>query len=171
MRLNLGCGGQVVDGWVNIDKYGDPPIVIHDLAEPLPYGDGSCECAVALHSLSMLAPDDLHVLLGELHRVLEPGAWFRIIDADLALGVIAAVDGDANWFPEERSTLEETVGWFITQGGARKSLLSPPRMRTLLFSVGFDRTYHRAEFDTDGPPWIRDLDARYGESWCVEAIR
>lgn len=72
-RLNLGCGRDIKNGWVNLDKAGLPGVdVVHDLdVLPLPFEDD--------HFDQVLARDVLeHVnyipLLKEIHRILKVGA-------------------------------------------------------------------------------------------------
>jgi hypothetical protein len=96
---------------------------------------------------------------------------FRIIDADIVKGIHAAMVGDELFFVEQRDTLEETVGFFITQGGARRSLLTPIRLTEMLHDAGFPHVFVQHSWQTMGSPWIKDLDSRHEESFCVEAVR
>jgi len=75
VKLNLGCGAQVVDGWINVD-YGlgarmanipwfklinrrlhlfdmdwDPRIFIHDLRRPFPWNNESVDVIYSSHTL------------------------------------------------------------------------------------------------------------------------
>ena len=45
MRVNLGCGNKILQGWVNLDKYDVYPVdVVHDLESfPYPFETGSCK--------------------------------------------------------------------------------------------------------------------------------
>lgn len=171
MRLNLGAGGQCPEGWLNIDRAGDVD-VIHDLTDlPLPFDDQSCGGAVAHHVLDLLPPDTIGPLLDDIHRVLALGALLRISMADLLAGIDAALRQETAWFAEPCATLEETVGWFVTQGGARKTLLLAPALRTLLHGVGFTETRTCKAGETIGPEWLTELDSRAGESVFVEAVK
>lgn len=121
-RLNLGCGGVVADGWVNIDRSYPPHdvtldetglqawdpewrkderFVLLDLAySALPCPDRSCEGAVAHHVLDLLRVDEVYDLFSELHRALALGAVFRVSCADVARGIEEAMAGNVDWFPE-----------------------------------------------------------------------
>jgi hypothetical protein len=125
----------------------------------------------------MVPINDVRFALEEAHRVMALGAVCRIIDADLMRGVNAALIGNEQFFvqPKVRATqsfdMEQTVGYFITQGGARKSFLTADRLADMAAEVGFPHVYAQPSWQTIGPPWIKDLDGRYEESFCIEAVR
>lgn len=107
MKLNLGCGGRYVPGWVNVDYaigariartpvvgrlvsgtglFGvkwDARICLHDLRRRLPWNDGDASVAYASHTLEHLSRSDGVRLLEECHRVLRPGGIVRILVPDL----------------------------------------------------------------------------------------
>lgn len=71
-RLNVGCGTDIRDGWVNLDVAPLPGVdVVHDLNDlPLPFENdrfGEIACRDVLEHV------DYPPLLRELHRVLRPG--------------------------------------------------------------------------------------------------
>ena len=78
MRLNVGCGGKVRDGWVNVDAHPLPGVdVVHDLdVFPWPFEDGSCDRVVAEHVFEHVARPVEFVL--ECWRVLEPGGVLTV---------------------------------------------------------------------------------------------
>jgi predicted SAM-dependent methyltransferase len=131
------------------------------------------------HVLCMLDLDDVKGLLAEIHRVLKPGAHLRISAADVIAGVRAAMDGDTEWFAEPKYDekwdgqdidLEQTVGYFVTQGGARKWLMQPETLMLMLDDAGFNPFISQYR-QTLGPAWLADLDQRERESFYIEATR
>ena len=80
LRLNLGCGMNRLDGYVNVDRYGEPD-VRHDLeVVPWPWPDDSVGEVLLKHVLEHLGRDP-DVYLGiwkELYRVCRDGAMIRI---------------------------------------------------------------------------------------------
>jgi SAM-dependent methyltransferase len=79
-RLNLGCGSNPIDGWVNLDRRPGAGVdMVFDLEQcrtiPLPFEDGSVGAFRAWHLIEHL--DDVLGLMQECHRVAVPGALFR----------------------------------------------------------------------------------------------
>ncbi len=75
-RLNLGCGHNKMDGYINIDV--EPkvnPDLVHDFtAAPLPFEDESVDEIVMFHTIEHIQKR-LHVLiLSEMWRVMKPDA-------------------------------------------------------------------------------------------------
>ena len=81
LRLNLGCGAQKLDGFIGVDKYGEPD-VRHDLEQlPWPWADSSVAAVKMIHVLEHLGQDP-KVFIGimkELYRVCAPGARIEIV--------------------------------------------------------------------------------------------
>lgn len=80
LKLNLGCGHNKVEGFVNVDKYGEPDVK-HDLEVfPWPWPDSSVEEVRLIHVLEHLGRDP-EVFIGimkELFRVCRGGALITI---------------------------------------------------------------------------------------------
>ena len=77
MKLNLGCGFDIKEGWINLDKNpGDNVNVVHDLNElPLPFENDAFNyilCNDILEHVSYLP------LMNELHRILKKRGILRI---------------------------------------------------------------------------------------------
>jgi len=77
MKLDLGCGPRVEDGWTGIDlNHGQRRLNFE--TEPLPYSDNSIEavrCHSALEHISHLRTP---AFLKECHRVLVPGGELEV---------------------------------------------------------------------------------------------
>lgn len=182
LKLNLGCGGQLAEGWVNIDR-AFPPLtegmrentLEHDFRFPLPQGDGTVEMAVAHHVLDLLPPRELKHLLGEVARVLQEGGVLRVSSVNYRSGVVAAVARDLEWFRRHgvpAAHLEdplEAFSWWFDCGGARQSILATEMIAAAWLEeaglevrhVGFHETCFRLAS-------ICDLDSREEESFYLE---
>jgi ubiquinone/menaquinone biosynthesis C-methylase UbiE len=107
MKLNLGCGAQVVDGWINVDyalgarlsklllfkfinrhaKFfkldWDSRIFIHDLRRPFPWKNESIDAIYCSHTLEHFTSEEGLAFLNECHRVLKENSIIRIVVPDL----------------------------------------------------------------------------------------
>lgn len=77
MQINLGCGRNILPGWINLDRTPLPGVdVVADLADcsrnPLPFADDSADRFLLQHVLEHIA--DPLPLMQELHRIARPGA-------------------------------------------------------------------------------------------------
>ncbi len=117
MKLNLGCGSQVVDGWINVDyaigaRFAKIPlfrelnrklrfldtdwsekIYLHDVSRRLPFEDSSVDVIYTSHTLEHFSKEDGLRLLSECHRVLRNNGKIRIIVPDLRRFVDEYVEG------------------------------------------------------------------------------
>lgn len=82
MKLNMGCGHNRRDGFVNVDSApACAPDVVWDLEQtPWPWPDNSADEVEFIHSLEHLGGDPkvFMALMTELYRVCAPGASVRI---------------------------------------------------------------------------------------------
>ena len=81
LRLNLGCGMNRLDGYVNVDRHGEPDLR-HDLEVlPWPWPDDSV-CEILLkHVLEHLGRDPIVYLaiMKEMYRVCQDGATIHVV--------------------------------------------------------------------------------------------
>ena len=77
-RLNLGCGTELLDGYLNIDKerlfYQDNFMCLSLGNCTLPFENNSIEQVVSSHFLEHLDGEEIQHLIKELYRVCENGA-------------------------------------------------------------------------------------------------
>jgi len=80
LKLNLGCGQQPLEGYLNVDKFGSPDLVCDLEAFPWPWQDDSVDEVVMSHVLEHLgqSPAAFVGVMQELHRICRPGARIRI---------------------------------------------------------------------------------------------
>jgi predicted SAM-dependent methyltransferase len=119
--LNLGCGVQAADGWINIDNSPNARLsklpwlrwllwkariisdehyrvawpdsmMIRDLSRPLPFADCSIDFVYTSHFLEHNSPGKAEELVAEIHRVLKPGGLVRIVVPDLEFGARRYLD-------------------------------------------------------------------------------
>ncbi len=108
MNINLACGSQLPDGWINVDySLGarlaklplfrminkkisffncdwDDRIFIHNLIKPLPWNSNSVSSIYSSHTLEHMSRQEGLQFIGECYRVLKPKGVIRIVVPDLA---------------------------------------------------------------------------------------
>lgn len=82
MRLNLGCGDNLIEGYVNIDKYDKAADVRADMAD-VAYPDKSIEEIVIYQALEHTPYNSLNSILSNCHRMLVPGGKLIIEVPDI----------------------------------------------------------------------------------------
>lgn len=76
-KLNLGCGKDIREGWINLDSVALPNVdVVHDItALPLPFEDAWFDVILCKDVLEHV---DYIPVLKDLHRILKPGGKLLI---------------------------------------------------------------------------------------------
>ncbi|RNC83975.1 MAG: class I SAM-dependent methyltransferase [Balneola sp.] len=77
MKLNLGCGNDIREGWINLDIAELPGIdVVHDVNNlPLPFEENQFDFILAQDLLEHL---EYIPLLKDIHRILKPAGIIEI---------------------------------------------------------------------------------------------
>jgi len=106
---------------VNIDR--NPawqPEVVRDLKRGLPFSDGVADEVLASHFLEHLYYEDFIFLVGEVYRVLKPGALFHIrvplgVTCDLDHHMVFLESSFDTFFRPETSTYHQTpMAWSLS---------------------------------------------------------
>jgi predicted SAM-dependent methyltransferase len=202
VAVNLGCGSHVAAGWINLDNSPNARlsrwpwvrwllwrsgalsdqhyavawpkgVVIHDLRKPLPFEEGSVDYVYTSHALEHLAGDTARQVLGEIRRVLKPGALVRIVLPDLQLAATryleSLADDDAAPFAADRF-----LDWmFLNKPGHRDPHLWMYDLAAIsarLREAGF-RSITGREYRKGLLPDCDVLDNRPDDSLFVEAMK
>jgi predicted SAM-dependent methyltransferase len=84
-KLHLGCGGNILSGWLNTDlEPGSSDVARVDLTERLPFEDACFNYIFSEHVIEHLSYSQGLGMLSECHRVLRSGGRIRISTPDLA---------------------------------------------------------------------------------------
>jgi predicted SAM-dependent methyltransferase len=101
LKVHIGCGGQELPGWINVDNYPAPLAINLDWGLPLP--DRSARYVFLSHVLEHLFyPVQSGQLLAEIRRVLTPGGIVRIVVPDIEQCIKAYADQNDAFFAARR---------------------------------------------------------------------
>lgn len=145
MKINVGCGYHVLDGWTNVDVQRaakaprDPEILADALHIPLP--SGCADELMAIHLFEHFYAWDAPLALAEWHRLLKPGGLLVLEMPDIkkcAANLIRLVDG------EDIKSLDSLAMWGIYgDPGAKDPWMNhkwgytPKTLKGLLKRAGF----------------------------------
>lgn len=91
IKLNVGCGTDYKEGWINIDNNSDNNIerldLNWDLRNPLPFRDSSVDFIFNEHFIEHLTVEEGQAAIKDLMRVLKPGGVLRVAMPDLEIAV------------------------------------------------------------------------------------
>lgn len=78
-KLNLGCGRNVMNGWLNVDLFSmSPKILTMDASKPYPFPDESFDYIYSEHMFEHLDLAGQQNMMRECYRVLRPGGVLRL---------------------------------------------------------------------------------------------
>jgi len=175
--LNVGCGPNTLEGWVNIDvSRGDGIDVVWDLRRGLPFPDESCTAIFGEHVIEHMPKEAAAALARECLRVLQPGGVLRLSTPDAGL-YLRSYAGDGEFlrhpaFGAAPETRMDRVNHMMREGGQHLWVYDAESLVALLRAAGFTSVAER-KFGESAHPRMRGLDAegRAFESLYVEGVR
>lgn len=144
LRLNLGCGKNKIEGYVNIDvEEACEPDLVHDfLKAPLPYEDNSVDEILLFHTIEHINKRLHIVLLMEFWRVLRPNGTIIISFPEFS----RCID---NWKTNKsgmREFWEATIfGRQLYPSDFHVCAMDSREFSSLMREVGFDKLVCKAE--------------------------
>ena len=83
-KLHLGCGSNLLPGWINTDYPPKSDSVIElDATKRFPFDDNTFDYVFSEHMIEHISFNDGLLMLGECFRVLKPGGKIRCSTPDL----------------------------------------------------------------------------------------
>lgn len=87
MKINIGCGWECKEGWVNVDNTSkwqakNYPITFMDATKPWPYDDNTFDYAISEHMIEHISEHKGLFMLKEAFRTLKLHGVIRIICPD-----------------------------------------------------------------------------------------
>jgi predicted SAM-dependent methyltransferase len=188
LRLNIGCGSNLEQGWINIDFYGPPDLFRWDCRRGIPFDAESVEAIFAEHVFEHFNPETGRKFLSECYRCLRPGGIARIIVPD-AGKYLLMYSGDWGPIAETRPLIEENgkyrdywlndsyatkmefINAIFRQGLEHKYAYDAETLVGKFKEAGFKEVTLRRYGDTALPGILLDTESRKNDSLYVEATR
>lgn len=137
MKMNLGCGPDIKDGWVNVDGSVWPQAELWDATTPPPpQYQNKFDHILINHTLCLLSYDDVETALKNVYECLEDFGVIEIIDMDPIKSFRSFEEGDVRAFPGFEGSIDSRLCHHLV-GYGRKSLWTPNSMIEALTKVGF----------------------------------
>ncbi len=181
--LHLGCGNNIVNGYVNADFFYGFNILKKklkklewqlDLRYPLDCEKETFDGIFSEHTLEHLYPDEAKNLLSEMFRVSKKGATIRITVPDIQK-YVCFYNKDINGcnydkFSEMYSTGCDAIR-NITQNFFHFSAWDFEELKNYLENVGFTNVQKKEYGDSSNRKLLLDAEGRAWETLYVEAIK
>lgn len=176
LKLHLGSGRQLREGWVNIDLLPEADLQL-DLREALPFDNNSCLFIYAEHFFEHLDyPKATGHLLTESLRVLAPGGKLSLGVPDTEWPLMAYAGQDTavpdyfsfvkqNFHPKYCKTKLQHLNYHFRQGEEHKYAWDFETLKLHLEEQGFERIERRS-FNPS-----TDLDFRATGTLYVDAFK
>lgn len=146
MRVHLGCGANVLEGWVNIDIQSDDPRVIAGDVSSLDQivEDGSVSQIYACHVFEHVARAFQVPVLAHWLSKLQPGGacFVAVPDFNFLVGeYVRALGAGEEWWTSDKSIISSLLGGFDDgredEFNHHKSLFDFLYLEHLMASAGF----------------------------------
>lgn len=96
IRLDIGCGQTVEEGWTGVDPASEDPEIIKTDAWTLPFKDGTVSEIRCSHALEHFPPTKLNATMIEWFRVLKPRGLLTISVPDARYVLQYLIDNSNN---------------------------------------------------------------------------
>lgn len=83
LRLHLGCGANILQGWLNTDAMPSPDVDYLDCTRRFPFVDDSFHAVFCEHLIEHIEKPQAHSMAQEVFRVMRSNAKFRIVTPSL----------------------------------------------------------------------------------------
>lgn len=175
LKLHLGCGPNVKEGWVNIDLAKTADLTL-DLRRPLPFRDQSCSAVYSEHFLEHLDyPHCAGRFLAECRRVLKPGGELSVgvPDTEWPLLEYSGVRNDkyfemakSAWHPSWCQTRLEHINYHFRQDAEHRFAYDYETLAGALVRAGFVGVRMR-EFDPELDSEHRRIGTLYVNAYAL----
>jgi predicted SAM-dependent methyltransferase len=181
LLVNVACGPQVLDGYVNVDLHATSPAIIPwDCRRSLPLADGSAAGIRVEQFVEHLETrEELPQFLRDCYRALETGGVLRVIVPDGERYLRAYSCGgfggfrELGWtgFPDDLPTRMDIVNHVFHQWHEHRWAYDFETLRHRLMAAGFTAVEQRGFRDSMLPALAQDRDVHAPYSLYVDAVK
>jgi predicted SAM-dependent methyltransferase len=160
-QLHLGCGGNILKGWANIDRQDKEQIIHWDLTTSLPLEPESISLIFSEHFIEHISLKQAARLFADCHRALQPEGLIRVSTPNLRTLVDEYLAGktgdwhDVGWSP---ATPCQMVNEGLHLWG-HQFVYDFAELKQLLESAGFREVQAVRRHDSTTPA-LRGLERR-----------
>jgi hypothetical protein len=147
LRLQLGCGANILPGWLNTDSMPVPDADYLDFARPLPFSDNVLTAVFCEHTIEHVTKPEAFRMVVEVCRVLRPGGLFRVVTPSLEKFCRMALEPSSPaavkylaWFKGAMNSPDATITDavnLIFYGHGHRYIFSGDELNALLRAAGF----------------------------------
>ena len=177
--LNVGCGPNTFDNFINLDYIWGPKIdICWDITDkPYPIKEGTLDCVFTEHCLEHIPFEKCEKNLSEFYRMLKPGGTVRIVvpDGEIYLDIYQKrKQGEKIYMPYEQegnypTPMSRINGIFRNHG--HLFIYDFETFNYLLKKVGFKDIKKESFAQGRDPSLLIDMQWRSNESLYVEASK
>ena len=183
LSLNLGCAGEGLAGWVNVDLFSQNSVDFAlDVRRRLPFASGRFNRIFAEHVLEHIDfRDNVESFLKECFRLLSPGGCLRIVVPDGRRYVQAYLSGDREawrtlgWdldsMPDDIYTPMHIINHVFHQDGEHLFAYDFETLEFALRRAGFSTVVEQTYGQSVDPELALDRQAHAGYSLYVDAVK
>jgi predicted SAM-dependent methyltransferase len=187
LKLQLGCGANILAGWLNTDSMPSPSVDYLDFTKRFPFGDNIFAAIFCEHTIEHIPKSQAQATINEVYRVLRPGGGFRVVTPSLEMlgQLIVSQESPASqkylaWFRKyannPNATMADAIN-LVFYGHGHCHIYSRDDLGGLLQQAGFRDlrampagTYADAVFHgVDGHGRVIGEDIAAMEAFAIEA--
>lgn len=164
MKLNLGCGPDILEGFVNVDIRAAKGIEYWDSVKNVVPGnwENKFDFILINHMLCTMNNEAVRTTLKKVHSMLVDGGKVQVIDVDIRSAFNAYNTGQDFLLPIGEGDIDDKLCLHLSGYGTRLSLFTPKRLSSLLEEAGFSTAVEHL---------FSEYNHRPHESLIVEATK
>jgi predicted SAM-dependent methyltransferase len=149
IKINFGCGGNILEGWTNVDAE-------VDITKPLPYADNTVDFILAEHVVEHVSGPDALRFFDKCHRILKLHGVLRVcVPVVWGLGIAM--------------TREHARDLILGHG--HQLVLTPVTVNRILYLAGFKSVQLTPRKECDGHWKAIGLEKDDLETYRCEAVK